>query len=1106
MPPTTELCAFCQKSYRSLIQHYRKSFCGQIYESKKVDNVTENSKLSKKRYADDANHDSAMVDTGDDDPFLFDDHEDIDEDESPNIPPVYFPAGTVFHPPEKKGQHFTYTNQQKGYVRLLTFLDKHNAPKYAFDELLEILRLMSIDKFDFRTVHPKRKSIIQNIRHQYVAPSCERIPVPMERDEGDQEVSPRCTPDTVHIYRFNVEDQIRDLLAEDIFNDISNLVVTPDNPYGKYIPPDNRYNEINSGDWYRRTFDEKVKDPDNESLLCLKIYIDKTGCDPMLQRHGLEPVMFTFTIIKRQVQHDCIKAWRHIGFIPDLDQRPKSESAYSSSSDARRGRSNRNYHRCFHTLMKPLYELQKTGMKVLLRIGDHVKPVHAHLPVAVIIGDGKSQDTLCCRVPHYDQPRMSRACYTSFADCCKPQHKCVWVKQEEQRALSNQCAHPDSATNKELIAHLKSVSTVRCESSLFQMDFGSSLHGQFRACTVDPMHLFEGGWCASVAKAFVRPLRTRVRMELDILLERIHISSRSSVRDRFPRINFSGGATSMTQIASHEWPGVLLAYLIALQMPQGKKLITSRLDDDDTKFHDKMVKANKKAKLEKRRTHVLKKHKLLSAKERFAIHRQRGRSRGNPNESFDSSSSSDDENSSSDEDSSTECEDELILIKEADEPGSENQTRCTLENIIQLLEMMLCFHSFYKNSTYWTIGDKKAYKEFDQGVRTMMSQLVGTLHRGPNTNNWNTQKTHEVLHLAEQICEYGHLMNADTGVGERGLKYWAKKPARSALKGSIDVFTESTAKQVVDTMILRKASEIMGIDNIYFSCTRSHSRSCTLQCANNTALQQTGELVGDPKFSIVGRWIDGHVQATCQWFGCTAKRNDTGVPEKVLDLFVEEYIGGEENEEFIQRNDVRILGYTEYRLPDGNIVRAHPNYRSDGPFYDWCIVRDPNEGHDIATQHKTKLNDGEQRCASLSRVETRWGNDHLPCRVVAFYKHPTTGISMAMILPCRPWMNQNERRSSVITEHWNIQCKKTPFYKCSQSILWDQSGVGRKAVHRYLPMYHLVEAASIKEVVFGIQENGIFSSTWDKNGGNALIICDRKNNWGREFLDFGRPS
>jgi hypothetical protein len=190
---------------------------------------------------------------------------------------------------------------------------------------------------------------------------------------------------------------------------------------------------------------------------------------------------------------------------------------------------------------------------------------------------------------------MSRACYTLFADCCKPQYKCVWVKQEEeQHDLSTLCAHPDSAKDKELIAQLKSVSTVRYASSLFQMDFGSNLHGQFRACTVDPMHLFEGGWCASVTKAFVRPLRTRVRMELDILLERIRISSRSSVCDRFPRINFSGGVTSMTQIASHEWPGVLLAYLIALQMPQGRKLITSCLDDNDKKFHKKWCKPTRR--------------------------------------------------------------------------------------------------------------------------------------------------------------------------------------------------------------------------------------------------------------------------------------------------------------------------------------------------------------------------------------------------------------------------------------------------------------------------------------------------------------------------------
>jgi hypothetical protein len=66
MPSTTELCVYCQKSYRSLIQHYRKSFCGQIHHSKKVDNATEVSQSGKKIYADDSCHDP-MVENGYDD-------------------------------------------------------------------------------------------------------------------------------------------------------------------------------------------------------------------------------------------------------------------------------------------------------------------------------------------------------------------------------------------------------------------------------------------------------------------------------------------------------------------------------------------------------------------------------------------------------------------------------------------------------------------------------------------------------------------------------------------------------------------------------------------------------------------------------------------------------------------------------------------------------------------------------------------------------------------------------------------------------------------------------------------------------------------------------
>jgi hypothetical protein len=341
----------------------------------------------------------------------------------------------------------------------------------------------------------------------------------------------------------------------------------------------------------------------------------------------------------------------------------------------------------------------------------------------------------------------------------------------------------------------------------------------------------------------------------------------------------------MTQIASHEWPGVILAYLIALQMPQGRKLLNSRLEDNDARYNEKVTRATKKAKVDKKREKVLKKHNLLSTKDRIAIQR-RERNKGKQEDTYDSDESS----SSSDEDSCTDCEDEFVIISPTDdqeEGTSDNQTRCTLENIIHLFEMILCFHSFYKNSSYWKIGDQKSYERFDAAIRILMKQLVGTLNRGEKTNNWNTQKTHEILHFAEQVCEYGHLMNADTGVGERGLKEWAKKASRRALKGSVDVFTDSTARQVVDTLTLRKAAEAMAISNNMFTCTRAHTRVSINVDANTQPT--AGTLVGEPKYKVVGRRVDDCLERTCTWFGGNAKNNTTGLHPTVIELLEEEF-------------------------------------------------------------------------------------------------------------------------------------------------------------------------------------------------------------------------
>jgi hypothetical protein len=59
-----------------------------------------------------------------------------------------------------------------------------------------------------------------------------------------------------------------------------------------------------------------------------------------------------------------------------------------------------------------------------------------------------------------------------------------------------------------------------------------------------------------------------------------------------------------------------------------------------------------------------------------------------------------------------------------------------------------------------------------------------------------------------------------------------------------------------------------------------------------------------------------------------------------------------------------------------------------------------------------------------------------------------------------------------------------------------------KRENRYVPIYHLVQAEKIREVMFGIQENGPFSTCWKIDGGNVIIVSDRYTSWGNEFEDF----
>ena len=145
-----------------------------------------------------------------------------------------------------------------------------------------------------------------------------------------------------------------------------------------------------------------------------------------MNRYPLEPVILTlgvFTLSARQRED----MWRHLGFIPNLDVLSGAQKANETGTRSREGtetvkqkragRSTRNYHKCLEYILSDLMEMWRRPvadrwypMRVTINGTTHI--VRAYMPIMYIVGDNKSQNTLCARVDGHSSsvPRITRLC------------------------------------------------------------------------------------------------------------------------------------------------------------------------------------------------------------------------------------------------------------------------------------------------------------------------------------------------------------------------------------------------------------------------------------------------------------------------------------------------------------------------------------------------------------------------------------------------------------------------------------------------------------------------------------------------------------------------
>ena len=164
--------------------------------------------------------------------------------------------------------------------------------------------------------------------------------------------------DSVSIVYFDFLEQVNDLLNDvSIFGNMSNFVgmININDPFSNKVPcADGLIDEVHDAKWYHDTIKICDVEAKGEPYMLLPVigYIDKTGTD-VNQRNKLEPFSFTLSILNRSCRFTS-KAWRVLGFIPDLEHKSSAAITHGHSGPIGKGRATRNYHQCLSQMLSSL--------------------------------------------------------------------------------------------------------------------------------------------------------------------------------------------------------------------------------------------------------------------------------------------------------------------------------------------------------------------------------------------------------------------------------------------------------------------------------------------------------------------------------------------------------------------------------------------------------------------------------------------------------------------------------------------------------------------------------------------------------------------------------
>lgn len=578
------------------------------------------------------------------------------------------------------------------------------------------------------------------------------------------------------------------------------------------------------------------------------------------------------------------------------------------------------------------------------------------------------------------------------------------------------------------------------DNAFFGLHMGSNKNGVFRATLADILHTLDEGIFPKLLKVVYDIMPDRQRSQIDDYVEYLfgNGKNRSGERSAYPRVSFTRGYTQLTLLSASERVGQLFVLAIILQTEKGQDLMCQRFDSE---FDEKRREAQIRLGIKATPTDEEESNSPDSADESVSesifdhpliAEPPLGPSRNEianflriiDLEYVDSSivPSLDDHHKklletvlSKTVTSRTitnvdgiDLEPFLLDYRKVDIqdttdefandihaldftpipeiPIEEGRERCSIKLTMgqfgSLIETLLTFQAFLKYGTSLLV-DQSGIAEYKRALQLLRTGLVETIDRGEGTNNWNLQKFLEMSHFLLDIIDYGSAAGFSTNPFERALKEWAKRPAATAQKRGDEIFSGQVCARLHEFFLIDSVSDTgqepethqdQEHGDIHLFCGNFRMILSLSQCKVRRVLASGKEHKIQIEFE----------DEVINWFAT---------------IYTESILPTDSQTE----PTLEIQLFTEISIFDGTTnsrtkLRAHPNYQSAGPWYDFAYITYDEVGQLDASTY--------------------------PCKLICFFKDPNHGAAMALVQEVEFQTTEQAGRDSQLFEHWRLRNRR----------------------------------------------------------------------------------